>query len=491
MHKVVLVDDERYVVDSLKASVDWRAYGFEVVGDARNGIQALDLIDRVHPDLVFTDIRMPGMDGLELIRQVSETTRDVLFVAVSGYAEFTYVQKAMNFGAVGYCLKPFDQKEIGSILQKVRDTLEDRRAYMMLDFMELMDETDPASWERVRSVLRKLKFLCEDRARVALVVTIGEGILPLDPDLSGVEIRLGRRKHLYLVSLVADDPFRTWIGGRIPEGIQGLGYVLTEFTQEAVHDGIGRATLSAYQYFITGTTFAHDHDALDTTQGPVLVRQLEDAIDNRDDKGILVGIEQFRAAATEDRLTIQHALKTYNLVMSYMSRKEGDPQTDYLYRYEQLAANFPDASSMLDQLKSSLGKMKGSRTAALPEDIRNEKFREILRFVNENFAQDISVQSLSAQYNFNPNYMSQLFKKVLKMTFTDYVTMLRISFAGNLLRTAPYSVSEIAERSGYDDYFYFTRVFKKTTGMTPTEFKTRGLETPRIPYRAKNNGANP
>jgi two-component system response regulator YesN len=491
MHKVVLVDDERYVVDSLKASVDWGAYGFEVVGDARNGILALDLIEKVHPDLVFTDIRMPGMDGLELIRQVSETTRDVMFVAVSGYAEFTYVQKAMNFGAVGYCLKPFDQKEIGSILKKVRDTLDDRRAFMMLDFMELMDETDPASWERIRSVLRKLKFHCEDRSRVALVVAVGEGLLLLDPNLSGVEIRLGRRKHLYLIGLDEGSPFQDWIIHRKPEGVLGLGYVLTEFTQEGIHDGIGRATLAAYQYFINGGAAAYDPDALDTSQGPVLVRQLEDAIDNRDDKGLLVGIEQLRAAAAENHITIQHALNAYNLVMSYMSRKEGDPQTDYLYRYEQLAAAFPDAGAMLDQLKSSLGKMKGARTAALPEDIRNEKFREILRFVNENFAQDISVQSLSAQYNFNPNYMSQLFKKVLKMTFTDYVTMLRISFAGNLLRTAPYSVSEIAERSGYDDYFYFTRVFKKTTGMTPTEYKTRSRETTYNADRPKNNGANP
>lgn len=109
MHKVLIVDDESWIVESMKDFVDWKHYGFEVIGQAYNGLEALEAIQRYQPDIVFTDVRMPEMGGLELIQKAKELPFLIHFVVVSGYAEFIYAQEALKLGAVAYCLKPFDE----------------------------------------------------------------------------------------------------------------------------------------------------------------------------------------------------------------------------------------------------------------------------------------------------------------------------------------------------------------------------------------------
>ncbi|MFD0715563.1 response regulator [Paenibacillus sp. GCM10027626] len=118
MYKVILVDDEKWIVKSLKNTIDWSAHGFEVVDEAFNGVEGYEKIKTWVPDLVFTDIRMPGLDGLELVKRTNEWNRNISFVIASGYKDFEYAKKAMTYGALDYCLKPFDHEEISAILRK-------------------------------------------------------------------------------------------------------------------------------------------------------------------------------------------------------------------------------------------------------------------------------------------------------------------------------------------------------------------------------------
>lgn len=118
MYKVILIDDEKWIVKSLKNTIDWAAHGFEVVDEAFNGVEGFEKIERWVPDLVFTDIRMPGLDGLELVKRTNEWNRNISFVIASGYKDFEYAKKAIAYGALDYCLKPFDNEEISAILRK-------------------------------------------------------------------------------------------------------------------------------------------------------------------------------------------------------------------------------------------------------------------------------------------------------------------------------------------------------------------------------------
>jgi len=258
MYKVLVVDDEILVVKSLIASIEWEEYGYEVIGHAESCDDAFENIKSLKPDLVITDIRMPGRNGIDLLKMVRDCQLDTQFIVISGYADFTYAQKAMLYGAAGYCLKPFDEKEIAGLLIRVRSSLEKYR------------------------------------------------------------------------------------------------------------------------------------EAMKTFEQP---SKDNDSCDN--------GIR-------------------------------------------------PDYS---------------------PGNSKNNLFNEIIRYINNNFDSDLNLGSISEKFIINPNYLSQVFKKETGYTFTDYITRLRISKACELLKSTQLTTREVAEKSGYNDYFYFCRTFKKSIGKTPRQFR--------------------
>ncbi len=126
MYKVIIVDDENWVVESLKKGIAWSDFGFQVIDQASDGVKALEKIRRLKPDLVFTDIRMPEMSGLDLIRQIRSERLPVEFVVVSGYAEFAYAQKALQYRVMGFCVKPAEDDEVNAVLQRVKAVLDSR-----------------------------------------------------------------------------------------------------------------------------------------------------------------------------------------------------------------------------------------------------------------------------------------------------------------------------------------------------------------------------
>lgn len=106
-------------------------------------------------------------------------------------------------------------------------------------------------------------------------------------------------------------------------------------------------------------------------------------------------------------------------------------------------------------------------------EVKNETFRNIIKYVNEEFFEDLSIQTIARKFTINSNYVSQLFKKETGVTFTEYLTSLRVNYAICLLKTTDLPVSVVAEKSGFGDYFYFTRVFKKSTGKTPSVYRAK------------------
>ena len=126
MIKTLIVDDEVWVCRLIENLVDWREMGFELVGTADNGQLAYDMIVERQPELVITDIRMPGFSGLELIEKIKTVFPETLFVVISGYSDFSYARQALENGVFSYLLKPIDRTELGNMLVRVRKNLEMR-----------------------------------------------------------------------------------------------------------------------------------------------------------------------------------------------------------------------------------------------------------------------------------------------------------------------------------------------------------------------------
>ena len=130
MLKVVLIDDKKSIVEGMKYLIEWEEYGFEIAAALRCADDAIEFVKKNHVDLIISDIRMPGMSGLELIQEIKKTDSRIKFIIISGYAEFEYVKKAMDYQANGYLLKPIDEDELIVLLERIKEEIFKENEYI-------------------------------------------------------------------------------------------------------------------------------------------------------------------------------------------------------------------------------------------------------------------------------------------------------------------------------------------------------------------------
>lgn len=123
MLRLIIVDDEKIIRESIRSLIDWESLGIEVVGVCKNGLEAYDAILDSYPDIVLTDIKMPGLSGLELIEKLNDTRENIQFIILSGYSEFEYAKQAMRFGIRHYLLKPCNENQIIEAIEDVKKSL--------------------------------------------------------------------------------------------------------------------------------------------------------------------------------------------------------------------------------------------------------------------------------------------------------------------------------------------------------------------------------
>mgnify|MGYP001232349421 CR=1 FL=1 len=466
MYKVFIVDDEELVIKSLKASVDWGYYGFEVIGYALSGEEAFEVILDCKPDVIFTDIRMPGINGLELIKKIQDAGLSAKFLVVSGLAEFALAQKAIHYGVFGYCLKPFDDLEIVNYLKKIKKELDSNSQLVEEEILDLIESSSAEDMAKLKQQLTRGAVLRDKTSRAVVILTIGREKLKIESTVPAVSLHIGYRKYIYIIN--SEDKKR--ILRDIPmtfEGYKGIGQSEAFNEIQELRNAIYKAEINAYEYFTSGNSKE------DVTKSEKLmdkkVPKLTLAIPI-DVPQLLTEINSIVLLFKMGQWNIRHALILYNDVISFLSRTNQEMNDMYLYSFDQLVDLFDHVEGMFENIK---GLLLEEQTEVLSEAYasRNQTFLSILSYINDNFCEDISLQHIAKALNVNANYISQLFKKELGRTFTEHLSKLRIDCAGKLLRTTMIPINEVAERVGYKDYFYFSRLFKKATGMSPSSYR--------------------
>ena len=153
MWKVIIADDEKLICRLVETLVDWKSLDMELAGRAENGMEALELVRNLHPDILITDIRMPGCNGLDLIRQARELSPDIEIIIISGYAHFEYAQTAIAYGVGNYILKPIKQDELNETLQKIAGRL--RKNQLNLPRKKSVNRNSQNDLKRLREGLVK------------------------------------------------------------------------------------------------------------------------------------------------------------------------------------------------------------------------------------------------------------------------------------------------------------------------------------------------
>lgn len=472
MYNVFLVDDEELVIKSLIASVDWSSYGFQVAGYALSGIEALERIALIQPDIVFTDIRMPGISGLELIKQLNDASCPALMIVISGYAEFALAQKAINYGAFGYCLKPFDEAEIISFLKKAKGVLQERILHRELDFLAYLESDRSEDRTRLIEVIRSHGIDPEVVSGMKVIVSIGttkwKSVIPL-----GITFRIGLEKYAYLIPGNSMAPVSMITHENIAADIKGIGLSNCFSDFNGIRRAIREAEINAYKYFVTGKRLESIHLTERVAGKENILKGWEDAITKRDVQSVNSALDQLAASFKGGELQIQDALHIFNQTMLFINRDEGEIFEDYIYSFDQLASSFDSVQEMLAYLRELLTEKYKQTRKGGQQHAGNRTFKAICSYIDEHYREELSIPSLSRLFNVNGNYISQLFRKETGSTFTEYVTSRRIEYACEILRNTDLTISEVADKAGYSDYFYFSRIFKRNKGITPSAYRSR------------------
>ncbi len=521
-YKVVFVEDEIVTREGIRDNVDWEGNGFELCGEAPDGEIALQLLQTTRPDVLITDIKMPFMDGLQLCRIVRERMPRVVIVIISGHDEFEYAQEAIKLGVSEYLLKPVTVQDLHNVLQKIAVHLDQDRIEQE-NLRKLQDQI-----QENREILRERFLLKLIVGAISPTEAIEKGQV-LDLDLVArcylviiIKFELADRSDLFdyeeyqqaqeVVSVLVEnnpDVFllkKDWeelvllMKGNTPEYLEEERDLLLERIQREAkntkyHLAVGFGTPKTriahiYQSFvealvsIQSASIENQPGSNITVEKEELLKVDKSAVENYLRCGIEEEFDQFFDAFI--RPLGESAFRSY-LIKNYIfvdvvvvtakfvnelggGIEQAIPEFDSI---ENLLANIHTIEQFREQVRKILvsalvyrDSQTGNQHASTIQQAKDYLDRH---YVNPN----LLLNEVAVQVNLSPSHFSAIFSQETGQTFKEYLTEVRIKKAKELLRTTALNSTEISFKIGYSDPHYFSYVFRKNTGLSPTEFRSQ------------------
>ncbi len=460
MYQVLLADDEPSVTDALSRSIDWAGMGLQVAAVVRSGAEALKCLQTKPIDIVITDIRMANIDGLSLCQKIAVMENRVQTIIISGFAEFSYAQKAIGYGAIGYCLKPLEYDEVKRYLRRAVQRL--NRTEQQPDYDGLLEGLQDGNEEELLSAFSSFGL---NAVSYYAAVSVGKEPYPVQSK-QDIVLRLGYHHFAYFSQLPFSEERVNAFAQT--EQMDGFSHTTTAQTVAALPQAVRDMNNSTFQFFFEPERKIFP-EKLEDKATPIL-KKITKAAAMGDAEQMLALLSRLRGA-DGDGFTLHSAWRLYNVISSCQSFSAAD---ENIASPAQFVFKFHDFPTMLTALEQRI--IEGS--AEQREDVlSNSRFIQMMSYINSHYEQGLTLNELAKKLNLSANYLSQAFKKETGKTFMKYITELRIDKAKEMLDSGEYSVSQIASKLGFDDYFYFLKTFKRVVGLTPKQYRLVG-QTP-------------
>ena len=496
----MIVDDEQIEREGMAEFIPWENYDIELSGTAWNGLEAFEQIQKNQPDIVLTDIKMPVMDGITLIRKITESFPDIRIIVLSGYGEYEYTSQAMEYGVRHYILKPCDEEKIVSVLENVKAEIEKKKDNRQKEqeYHKIKRRMLPkAKEEMFRNLLLK-RNLPEGEQELLRQELEGIGdrivLLAMKNTATGFDYLeqfiLGN--ILYEVLGLKEMPLSAAVGDTVifllDEGMaQGLEKAVEKTKQEfarkkslniiaaASRTGSFSEIGSLYEQILYLYELAENKK----NDGYLSYGGTADTQENSDyffDFSRILHAERYDEVLFEVSIALKKMeLRAYSqkqknkmckIFLLACAQKENRQETD-LPEFE----GAEDANMLLIQLSEWIARSMG----IYQEDKAGSRIQEILEVVYCNLTNtELNIQYMAKEILFmNEDYFGRLFGKFMKVKFSTYLEEVRIRVAKRLLAyDSDMKISDLTELVGYpSDGQYFSKTFRKLCGKTPSEYR--------------------
>lgn len=510
MLKVLFADDEPLMLEGLRFLVDWDELEYEICGEALDGEDALQLIESVHPDLVITDVRMPVIDGLELIRRASEyeSSQRPKFIIFSGYADFEYAKRALKYGVSNYLTKPLDERELTEALQTVSEQIrQERRSSSRREALAALMQADTVARLLMRENTAEeladgLKTLgIAPGARLCCVLVHGA-----QPDSAQIRSRLtrvsgrealrgisaypftaGSRKHGYLLVAPPEGPaLDPAVVNRWIEDMRPLYDSPVQFTASRQHLGTDSLN-TAYHEALAAECCSKEAGSGEATcffQEPEKSRMARLPAELRSSllAAVTGGASDQLSARIRDVFNIFTAeVASSAWIDGFLANIKAELLREIALRGGDSAVWaerwFPPryTASCLPHLERQTEEELGEAAAwfaAAAEDAGEDRMMSaVTAYVREHYQEKLKLQDIAKSLHVNSAYLGQRFRKHSGSSFNDYLHEFRIEEAKKLLRRTDLGVADVASRVGYSDADVFAAKFKALNGVTPSAYK--------------------
>lgn len=532
MYQLLIVDDEASVVESLSLTIPWEDYGIDVVHSASSAHAALQIASKHSIDIIITDIRMPKMDGLELIERVQQFSRKIRIIILSGHDEFDYAKKAMKLQVLDYLLKPINIAELINCVRKAIQDIE--KEWEEISSLQRIKQTLHANLPLLSSQLLNdllnnksipQNFLEERLSTVGVSFRLGDPylmmVIRMEEDFSGYDLQslsllefavtnIAEEVFLelfdlwhcvteqgYLVFLVKSrdqkvlkmvDSFAVKLQNHVQKFLKGsLSICLSSTGQFPVGmHGLYLSSINAIKrnighnksFFLTLDNIIQEqpqewiHNEL---QAPPLLPFL---LDSGDWTEALNKIERILSISTT---SMEYTQVQLFAILLYLSSSfslifitENESQYDELNEELDLLLRKKGHLSkqrIYDWAKKNIAILK-FRALDNIEDSHNQIVAKVRTFIQKHLSEGISIQDVADHVGMHPVYLSKVYKTVTDETIGDFIYQFRMERAVQLLKNTDLKVAEISSQLGFHSVPHFIKIFKTELGTTPQDFRT-------------------
>ncbi len=528
MLKVFLAEDESVVREGLRDNISWQQYGFEFAGEATDGEMALPMIRKLQPDLLITDIKMPFMDGLSLCHIVHQEFPNMKMIIISGYDDFEYARRAISEGVEQYLSKPVTRRSMEKALQEVKKKIDNEREqedyvrrfqlerqeyeqFYRRDFFEQAFAGN-LSVEDTYAQAQKLSMNISGPYYNILMFNIAE-----DETAENYDTVIQRKERVIQYFLrFSQYIFVRWSIHTYCVLIKGEKELVHEYTRQSIimlketfsdlenakwyvssGEPVERFSRIGECYAKVSHLFSYRFLVPDEH---ILTDGIAEIFQTDNDGHNIGNMDINKVDPRIIREFLQNGQKDeiHEFVSNYFENLKEVLQSRMFRDYLMLNIQFTtmacikeaggDTQKLEEMSESVHGIAKsGENISAYVENLLCEAIaerdkteidkggkliKEALAYIERNYCDSsLALNSVATAINVTPNYFSALFSQSMKMTFIEYVTQKRIERAKQLLKTKGMHTAEVAAEVGYRDSHYFSFVFKKTTGMSPREYR--------------------